>query len=59
MYVISYPELTTTVLQIQALTLETVESFTVLALTYLIIVWTMSAAIRLLEGHLALPEAFK
>jgi polar amino acid transport system permease protein len=59
MYVISYPELTTTVLQIQALTLETVESFTVLALTYLIIVWTMSAAIRLLESHLALPEAFK
>ena len=31
MYVISYPELTTTVLQIQALTLETVETFTVLA----------------------------
>ena len=31
MYVISYPELTTTVLQIQALTLETVEAFTVLA----------------------------
>ena len=59
MYVISYPELTTTVLQIQALTLETVEAFTVLALTYLIIVWTMSALIRLLESHLALPEAFK
>ena len=59
MYVISYPELTTTVLQIQALTLETVESFTVLAVTYLIIVWTMSALIRLLESHLALPEAFK
>jgi His/Glu/Gln/Arg/opine family amino acid ABC transporter permease subunit len=59
MYVISYPELTTTVLQIQALTLETTEAFTVLALTYLIIVWTMSALIRLLESHLALPEAFK
>jgi His/Glu/Gln/Arg/opine family amino acid ABC transporter permease subunit len=59
MYVISYPELTTTVLQIQALTLETVEAFTVLALSYLIIVWTMSALIRLLESHLALPEAFK
>ncbi len=56
MYVISYPELTTTVLQIQALTLETVEAFTVLALTYLILVWTMSALIRLLESHLALPE---
>jgi polar amino acid transport system permease protein len=57
MYVISYPELTTTVLQIQALTLETVEAFTVLAVTYLIIVWSMSALIRLLESHLALPEA--
>ncbi len=57
MYVISYPELTTTVLQIQALTLETVEAFTVLAVTYLIIVWTMSALIRLIESHLALPEA--
>jgi His/Glu/Gln/Arg/opine family amino acid ABC transporter permease subunit len=59
MYVIGYPELTTTVLQIQALTLETVEAFTVLALTYLILVWTMSAGIRLLESHLALPEAFR
>jgi His/Glu/Gln/Arg/opine family amino acid ABC transporter permease subunit len=59
MYVISYQELTTTVLQIQALTLETVEAFTVLALTYLMIVWTMSVLIRLLESHLALPEAFK
>ena len=56
MYVISYPELTTTALQINALTLETVETFTVLAVSYLAIVWTMSAAIRLLESHLALPE---
>ena len=54
--VISYPELTTTALQIQALTLETVETFTVLALTYLILVWTMSALIRLVESRLALPE---
>ncbi len=56
MYVISYPELTTTALQIQALTLETVETFTVLAATYLILVWTMSALIRLVESRLALPE---
>jgi His/Glu/Gln/Arg/opine family amino acid ABC transporter permease subunit len=56
LYVISYPELTTTVLQIQALTLETVEAMTVLAATYLILVWTLSASIRLLESHLALPE---
>ena len=56
MYVIAYPEITTIVFQIQALTLETVEAFTVLALTYLIIVWSLSAVIRLLESHLALPE---
>ena len=56
MYVISYPELTTTALQINALTLQTIETFTVLAVTYLVIVWTMSASIRLLESHLALPE---
>ena len=55
--VISYPELTTVALQINALTLQTVETFTVLAVTYLALVWTMSAGIRLLEGHLALPEA--
>jgi polar amino acid transport system permease protein len=57
LYVISYPELTTVALQINALTLQTVETFTVLAVTYLALVWTMSAGIRLLEGHLALPEA--
>ena len=56
MYVIAYPEITTVVLQINALTLETVEAFTVLALTYLIIVWSLSFVIRRLETHLALPE---
>jgi His/Glu/Gln/Arg/opine family amino acid ABC transporter permease subunit len=56
MYVISYPELTTTAKQIQDVTLQTVEAFTVLAVTYLAIVWTLSALIRLLESRLALPE---
>ena len=56
MYVISYPELTTTALNINALTLQTVETFTVLAVSYLVIVWTLSALIRLLESHLALPR---
>jgi polar amino acid transport system permease protein len=56
MYVIGYPELTTTALQIQAITLETVEAFTVLAITYLVLVWTLSFFIRLLEARLALPE---
>jgi polar amino acid transport system permease protein len=58
MYVISYPELTTTAKQISDVTLETVEAFTVLAVTYLVIVWTLSALIRFLERRLALPEAF-
>jgi ABC-type amino acid transport system permease subunit len=56
MYVISYPELTTTALQINALTLQTIETFTVLAVVYLTLVWTLSAAIRLLEARLALPR---
>jgi polar amino acid transport system permease protein len=56
MYVIAYPELTTVALQINALTLETTETFTVLAISYLTIVWSLSAVIRLLETHLALPE---
>ena len=56
MYVIAYPELTTVALQINALTLETTETFAVLAITYLTIVWSLSALIRLLESHLALPE---
>ena len=59
MYVIAYPELTTVALQINALTLETTETFTVLAVTYLTIVWSLSAVIRLLESHLALPEEAK
>jgi ABC-type amino acid transport system permease subunit len=56
MYAIAYPELTTTALQINALTLQTVETFTVLAVTYLVIVWSMSAVIRLIESRLALPK---
>ena len=56
LYVISYQELTSTALNINALTLQTVETFTVLAVAYLTVVWTLSALIRLLESHLALPR---
>ena len=56
MYVIAYPELTTTALQINANTLQTVETFTVLAVVYLALVWALSASIRLLESRLALPR---
>src|SRR6478672_3735606 len=57
MYVIGYPELTTTALNISNLTLQTTEALTVLAIVYLALVWSLSAAIRLLEGRLALPRA--
>ena len=57
MYVIGYAELTTTSLNISNLTLQTTESLTVLAVTYLALVWTLSASVRLLESHLALPES--
>jgi ABC-type amino acid transport system permease subunit len=56
MYVIGYEELTTTAYNINALSPRTLETFGTLAVTYLVIVWTMSGLIRLLESRLALPE---
>ena len=56
MLVIGYPELTSVASNIQALTFRTFEMFAVLAVVYLVIVWTLSALIRLLEARLALPE---
>ncbi len=56
LYVIAFAELTFTAYQINSDTLQTLETFFVLAVTYLVIVWTLSALIRLLESHLALPE---
>jgi His/Glu/Gln/Arg/opine family amino acid ABC transporter permease subunit len=56
-YVIGYEELTTTALQINALSPRTLETFGTLAVAYLVVVWTLSALIRLLESRLALPEA--
>jgi His/Glu/Gln/Arg/opine family amino acid ABC transporter permease subunit len=57
MIVIGYAELTTTAQNISNLTLETLEALTVLGVVYLALVWTLSAAIRLLEARLALPES--
>ena len=56
LYVISYPELTKTAYDINAATLQTLETFFVLGVVYLALVWTLSGLIRLLEAHLALPE---
>ena len=56
MYVIGYEELTTTAYNINALSPRTLETFATLAVIYLLIVWSLSGLIRLLESHLALPE---
>jgi His/Glu/Gln/Arg/opine family amino acid ABC transporter permease subunit len=58
MLAIGYPELTSVASNIQAITFRTFEMFAVLAAAYLVIVWTLSALIRVLERRLALPEAF-
>jgi His/Glu/Gln/Arg/opine family amino acid ABC transporter permease subunit len=57
MLIIGYPELTSVASNIQAITFRTFEMFAVLAMAYLAIVWSLSALIRVLERHLALPEA--
>src|SRR6185312_11266693 len=44
-------------INIANLSLETLEALTVLGIVYLALVWSLSAAIRVLEGRLALPEA--
>ena len=55
--IIGYPELTYVANNIQSLTFLVFEAFTVLAVYYLAIVWSLSALIRFLERRLALPEA--
>jgi His/Glu/Gln/Arg/opine family amino acid ABC transporter permease subunit len=57
MYVIGYSELTTTAINSGNQRLEILEALTVLGVVYLALVWTLSAAIRLLEARLALPES--
>jgi His/Glu/Gln/Arg/opine family amino acid ABC transporter permease subunit len=56
MTAIGYPELTNVARSIAAYTFRDVEMLGVLAVVYLTLVWTLSALIRLLETHLALPE---
>jgi His/Glu/Gln/Arg/opine family amino acid ABC transporter permease subunit len=57
MYVIGYAELTTTAINISNLSLQTTEALTLLGIVYLALVWSLSAAIRLLEARLALPDS--
>jgi polar amino acid transport system permease protein len=56
MYVIGYPELTTTAQNINANTPYTLETYGTLAVIYLAVVWTLSALIRQLESRLSLPK---
>ena len=53
---IGYPELTNTAYSLASFSFKDFEMFFVLALAYLALVWTLSALVRLLESHLALPE---
>ena len=58
MTAISVEELTNVARQSIDLDFRTWEMIVVLAVTYLTLVWTLSALIRLLERRLALPEDF-
>jgi His/Glu/Gln/Arg/opine family amino acid ABC transporter permease subunit len=57
MTAIGFPELTHTALDLLGTDFRTWEMLSVLAVTYLVLVWGLSALIRLLERRLALPEA--
>ena len=56
MTAIGFPELTNVARSIAAVTFRDAEMLLMTAVIYLALVWTLSAGIRLLEGHLALPE---
>jgi polar amino acid transport system permease protein len=53
---IGFAELTNTAYNLESILFQPLEIYTVLALTYLVIVWVLSILIRLLEAHLRLPE---
>ena len=53
---IGFAELTNTAYNLESILFQPLEIYTVLALSYLAIVWALSILIRLLEAHLRLPE---
>jgi His/Glu/Gln/Arg/opine family amino acid ABC transporter permease subunit len=53
---IGYSELTNTAYNLESILFQPLEIYTVLALTYLAIVWIISIGIRLIEKRLRLPE---
>ena len=52
---IGFPELTNQAYSLESTYFKALEIYLLLAVVYLVIVWTLSLAIRLLESHLALP----
>jgi His/Glu/Gln/Arg/opine family amino acid ABC transporter permease subunit len=53
---VGYAELTNRAYNLESETFKATEIYAVLGATYLIVVWTLSAVIRLIESRLALPE---
>ena len=53
---IGFPELTNTAYNLESILFQPLEIYTVLAVTYLAIVWVISIGIRLIEKRLRLPE---
>jgi His/Glu/Gln/Arg/opine family amino acid ABC transporter permease subunit len=53
---IGFAELTNTAYNLESILFQPLEIYTVLALSYLAIVWALSIMIRLVEAHLRLPE---
>ena len=53
---IGYPELTNVAYSLQAVDFRAPEVYAFIAVTYLAVVWTLSALIRLVEARLRLPE---
>src|SRR5438093_12330105 len=53
---IGFAELTNPAYRLESVSFKASEVYFALGVTYLIVVWTMSALIRLLEARLALPE---
>ena len=57
MTAIGYQELTNTAYSLASFSFKDIEMYSVLAVAYLTLVWTLSALVRLVESRLALPES--
>jgi polar amino acid transport system permease protein len=53
---IGFSELTNTAYNLESFLFQPLEIYTILALSYLVIVWLLSIGIRLIESRLRLPE---